>query len=64
MNTISIQGARDDDAYLAWAVQDNNRQRTRRQRAYIQRRLDHETLSAASRTALEAELAALSGRHR
>lgn len=62
--TIAMASGRADDRWLFFAVQRNNRRRTIRQIAYIQRRLDHEVLDMDQRSRLEAELADLRTRFR
>lgn len=62
--TITTPDGRQDEVWLSKATQRNNRRKTRRQIAELQRRLDVETLTAAQQSIIESEIAALEERFR
>ncbi|MEO0882910.1 MAG: hypothetical protein AAFY34_09255 [Pseudomonadota bacterium] len=62
--TITTPDGRQDEVWLSKATQRNNRRKTRRQIAELQRRLAVETLTAEQRSRIESEIAELEERFR
>jgi len=62
--TITTPDGRQDEVWLAKATQRNNRRKTGRQIAELERRLEVETLTAEQRSSIESEITALEERFR